>query len=72
MTEENLNQILYMGAPIALVLVLLVFVVMSVILNYHWGRYGVTAAGTRWVRRSYYGVSAVLFIIMLIGLFILQ
>jgi len=47
-------------------LVLLVFVIISVILNYHWTHYGISLGQIGRVRVIYFGVSSILFVGMFV------
>lgn len=53
--------------------VLLVFAVLSVVLNFHWKRYGIGSVGIRRLRILYFSVAGALITVMLIfvGLYIL-
>jgi hypothetical protein len=46
---------------------LLVFALLSVVLNFHWKRYGIGAAGIRRLRLLYFGVAGVLIAVMLVA-----
>ncbi len=40
--------------------ILLFFGIMSIVLNYHWAKYGINTKRLAQVRRIYFGVSAIL------------
>lgn len=66
MSLELTRQTAELIAMGAFGLVLPVFVIISVILNYHWTRYGISLGQIRKVRAIYFGVSGIL----LVGMFI--
>ena len=64
MTGENINQILIAVATAALAFIAILFVVISIVLNYHWTRYGTKESSIKRIKRIYVGVSAALFTVM--------
>lgn len=40
------------------------FIIISVILNYHWGRYGIHPEKLKKIKAVYFGLAAVVFIII--------
>lgn len=51
-------------------IVVVLFVVVSIILNHHWGNYGVTKDQIKKLRVIYFTTSGILLIIMVISLII--
>ena len=70
---ENLLaiKILNSATPIAFLVLLIFFIVISIILNYHWTRYGIEEKNIQTVRMWYFGFSLILFFGMAISLLII-
>jgi len=68
MESEIINQLLKPVSGILFLILVLIFVIVSIVLNYHWTNYGVTADKIRKVRTWYFSVSAVLLLIMAVFL----
>lgn len=56
--------------PVFFLISIIAFIVISVVLNYHWTRYGITKDGVKKLRKVYYGVSSLILFIMTISLII--
>lgn len=67
MKTDNLDQILIITATTMLAIIAGSFLVVSIILNYHWNRYGDNKKGIKRTKRIYTGISITLFIIMAIA-----
>lgn len=66
--NTEITQILHILTPIAFLVLFLFFIVLSIILNYHWTRYGVAKKSIGKIRLWYFGFSLILFFIMAISL----
>lgn len=71
MADANVGQILIVVATAALAFITILFVVISIILNYHWTNYGTRTLSIKRIKRIYIGVSVVLFSIMVTSYVIL-
>lgn len=69
MTEIDINNILVTASVITSLLFLAIFVVISVMLDYHWKKYIVDASQIQKIRIFYFGISLVLAILMIVILF---
>lgn len=54
MAGEVIQQVVHIGAPIIALIALALFVVVSVVLEYHWREYRVRSATRAFVRIVYY------------------
>ena len=52
--------------------ILVFFIIISIILNYHWTKYGVHPRRLKFVKAIYFGVSAISLITMGVFLFLLK
>lgn len=67
----RLSEYLRPGMALAMILVLLFFVVMTVVLNYHWNKYVLDKSKLRKARLLYFGIAGILIIISLISLILI-
>jgi uncharacterized membrane protein YidH (DUF202 family) len=65
MNQEIIN-FLNLFAAVILFIIILVFIVLSMILNYHWNRYEISVRRTNYIKKIYFTVSIILILIMLI------
>ena len=68
MENEIVNQVLEPLSGIVFLVFLLIFIVVSVVLNYHWTHYGISADKIKKIRLWYFTVSAVLLLIITISI----
>lgn len=68
MKKEPFIQLLNTGTVIIFFVLIIAFIILSVILNYHWTRYGILPKNIEKIRLWYFGVSTILFGIMAIAL----
>lgn len=54
-----------------IVIVVMFFILISAILNYHWNQYGVTQKSLKLLRKTYFGVSGILFMALIINILII-
>lgn len=66
---DRLAQVLAPAALAVFAGVTLVFIVLSIVLNYHWTRYGVAGSPLRNARLAYFGISGAL-LLSLAGLLV--
>ncbi len=59
-------QFVLAGSWLFLAALCLFYIAASVILNYHWGKYGIRARRLQAIRFIYFGVSSVLFLLLAI------
>ena len=71
MNAENINQILQGGTLIFFLVLILVFIILSIILNHHWVRYGIMQKNIKGIQLLYFGVSAILLSVMAVILFLI-
>lgn len=60
----DIDKILAFSAIAVFILVVIFGGVISVVLNYHWTRYGIEQSQIKKIKSLYFGVAGVLFIIM--------
>ncbi|MBT9169087.1 MAG: hypothetical protein DDT19_02439 [Syntrophomonadaceae bacterium] len=67
---SDFNQIINVVVVLTLIAVVVSFIIISVVLNYHWSRYGISADKIKRVKRIYFGISAVFIAIMAVSFII--
>ncbi|KKW45904.1 MAG: hypothetical protein A3A43_00405 [Candidatus Liptonbacteria bacterium RIFCSPLOWO2_01_FULL_56_20] len=72
MNEEAIRSYLVPAAAGIFLAVVIAFILMSVILDYHWRRYGTHPKTLVAVRVVYYGVSVVLLAVMAVLIYVLS
>lgn len=63
MTNETVNQLLPLAVLAVFALAVVIFIIVSVIVNHHWSKYGIPGEHLKRVRVIYFSVSAVLLIV---------
>jgi hypothetical protein len=65
MNGATINQLLPAAIAAVFALVVVVFIVMSIVLDYHWTEYGVQRERLKKIRTVYFSVSALIFVIII-------
>jgi len=69
MTTELLGQFFSISGYIIYFVLLLAFIILSMVLNYHWTNYGIEQKKIADVRLWYFSISGFLIVIMTITIF---
>ncbi|OGY99404.1 MAG: hypothetical protein A2945_00930 [Candidatus Liptonbacteria bacterium RIFCSPLOWO2_01_FULL_52_25] len=64
MTNETINQLLPLAILAVSAVAILIFIIVSVVLNHHWSKYGIPGEHLKRIRIIYFSVSAVLFAVI--------
>jgi uncharacterized BrkB/YihY/UPF0761 family membrane protein len=64
---ENIDKFIVIGATLVLVVVIVLWSVLSFVLNYHWSRYGIEREQVKKVKLMYLTVSVTLMIFMIVS-----
>lgn len=65
---KQIHQLASLISFILFIIITLVFILLSLVLNYHWTRYGIHENTIRKVRKLYFGLAIILWFLMLISL----
>ncbi|OGY57791.1 MAG: hypothetical protein A3E61_00255 [Candidatus Colwellbacteria bacterium RIFCSPHIGHO2_12_FULL_43_12] len=60
---ENIKEFITIGATLAFLGLIIVFVVLTTVLNYHWNRYGIEPERVKKVKQIYFTVAITLLIL---------
>jgi len=66
---ENIDNLLVLGATLVLVAIVVMWSVLSFVLNYHWTRYGIEPRQVKKIKQIYLTVSVTLMILMIVSYF---
>ncbi len=70
MEQTPVYQIISIILPIAFLITLVLGIIISIIFNYHWTRYGVRQEKIKRVRKIFFSVSFVFLTVMIVSIII--
>lgn len=68
MDKREIHQILTAIALVSFMFIAMFFTVVSIVLNYHWTKYGIEAGQIKKIKRLYFGIALTLGILMILML----
>ncbi len=64
--NSQIVNFLNIATGVTLFIVIIVFIILSIILNYHWNNYEISIKRTNHIKKIYFVVSIILILIMLV------